>query len=127
MLAVDPARNRVYVLLVFERRERDEKEEKEEEKTGKTVFPLDMEMQAAGSLYEFEYKSARNSKLIGEADPRTAQGRARSSRRKRCSTRAGIAVDPATGDLAISGNQDEESNAKVRTGRRNNAAPRSSS
>ena len=57
-LAVDPLRDRVYVMLVYERREQDEKEEKEEEKSGKPVFPLDEEMSAAGSLYAFEYKSS---------------------------------------------------------------------
>ncbi len=128
MLAVDPNpnketdRERVYVLLVYERREVNEKEEKEEEKSGKPVFPLDDEMPAAGSLYAFEYKSGalvssktENKKVVPQITREEIGGQGESPKEALLDPR-GMAVEPATGDLVITGNQDEEKNEKVEAG-----------
>ncbi len=123
ILAVDPSRDRVFVLLVYERRDVNAKEEKEEEKTKKPVFPLDEEMSATGSLYAFEYKSATKELVSKTKEGLPAPQLARSelhgqgeAPKEALLDPRGIAVDPANGDLAISGNQDEESNAKVEAG-----------
>jgi hypothetical protein len=118
-LAVDTSRERVYVLLVYERREATEAEE------NKVEFPLDDEMPAAGSLYAFEYDqttkellSRNTSKKEGPQPQLTREelkGQGESPKEALLDPR-GMAVDPATGDLAISGNQDEESNSNVEAG-----------
>ena len=110
MVAVDTSRERVYVMLVYERREATEAEEKKEE------FPLDDKMPAAGSLYAFEYNqttkellSRNNSKKEGPQPQLTREelkGQGEGSKEALLDPR-GMAVDPTTGDLAISGNQDE--------------------
>jgi hypothetical protein len=123
---------RVYVLLVYERREQNEKEEKEEEKTGKPVFPLDEEMTAAGYLYAFEYNSG-----VLTSVKTNKEGSAPAITRKELGGQGegggeevlplldprGMTVDPATGDLAISGNQDKEPNASVETGAQKQCRP----
>jgi hypothetical protein len=113
MLAVDPSRNRVYVLLVYERRGQNKTEEKEEETSNKPVFPLDDEMPAAGALYAFEY-DATTKELVKKKGltRKELKGQGEAPKEALLDPR-GIAVDPETGDLAISGNQDEESDAKV--------------
>jgi hypothetical protein len=122
ILAVDPARGRVYVLFVYERRSQNEKEEKEEEKDKTPVFPLDESMEAAGSLYAFEYESG---KLV--ASKTGKEGPAPELTRKQLGGQGeepkealldprGMAVEPTTGNLVITGNQDEESNSKVESG-----------
>lgn len=110
MLAVDTSRDRAYVLLVYERREATEAEEKKDE------FPLDDETPAAGSLYAFEYDqttkellSRNTSKKEGPQPQLTREelkGQGESPKEALLDPR-GMAVDPATGDVAISGNQDE--------------------
>jgi hypothetical protein len=110
ILAVDPARNRVYVLLVYERREPTEHEENKEE------FPLDDAMPAAGALYAFEYNSEKK-ELIKKPklSRKELKGEGELPKEALLDPR-GIAVDPVTGDLAISGNQDGESDEKVEHG-----------
>lgn len=116
--------DRIYVLSIYERRERSTKEEAEEEKDGKPVFPADMEMQAAGTLYEFEYSTTKktlvkkSSKLTHEALHAQGEGP-----REALLDPRGMAVDPANGDLAISGLIDEESNANVRQGKEKQCRP----
>ena len=110
MLAADTSRGRVYVMLVYERREATEAEE------NKGEFPLDDEMPAAGSLYAFEYDattkellSRNTSKKEGPQPQLTREelkGQGESPKEALLDPR-GIAVDPATGDIAISGNQNE--------------------
>lgn len=137
-LAVDPARDRVYVLLTYERRveqntkevKAEEKEEEEEEKGEKPkgsahpIFPLDASMPATGSLYAFEYESAKkelvSKKTAKEGDvPQLTReklhGQGENPKEALLDPR-GMAVDPVNGDLVISGNQDEESNEEVEQG-----------
>ena len=136
-LAVDPSRNRVYVLAVYPRRPASEKEEgeaeKEElqlEKEGKHCeahiscyghFPLDAEEPAAGEIYAFDYTgsglvSARVNKSTGATVPLAnqlvlaAQGE---NPKEAVLDPRGMAVEPATGDLVIAGQEDEQENIKV--------------
>ncbi len=120
-LAVDPARDRVYALIVYKRREKEEKEEKEEEKEceekGKCYerFPLDYEELVAGELYAFDYQggqlvSAHESlPIIAES---TFKPQAEVPKESLLNPR-GMAVEPATGDLIITGQQDEQEDSKV--------------
>ena len=120
-LAVDPSRDRAYVMLVYERRAQNRLERKEENKTGKPVFPLDAEMPAAGALYAFEYKpeskelvsSKKNAEgPLPQLTREDLKGQGENPKEALLDPR-GIAVEPETGDLAISGNEDEESDKKV--------------
>ncbi len=126
-LAVDPSRNRVYVLLVYERRAVNEKEEEKEEKVGHSVFPLDDGMPAAGSLYAFEYDAAKKALVSKEVKEEGKDVPVPQLTRKELGGQGeepkealldprGMAVDPENGDLVISGNQDEESNEEVELG-----------
>ena len=134
-LAVDPARNRIYALVVYKRRERDEAEEKaeeKEEKEGKTPyerFPLDSEELAAGELYAFEYKSGKlvsAKEAEGKPAPLIAEARTESSTtgftdqsetpKEALLNPRGMVVDPATGNLAILGVEDEEPDVDVEKG-----------
>jgi hypothetical protein len=136
-LAVDPARQRVYALIVDRRRETDEKEEKELEKEEEQLekegkkcgagtcyerFPLDSNELAAGELYGFFYQGG---KLIpakeseGEAAPIAGENtlNAQGEHPKEAILNPhGLAVEPSTGDLAIVGDQDEQENLKVEKG-----------
>jgi len=125
-LAVDPSRNRVYVLTHYERKSQSPAELKEEEKTGKPVFPLDSAMNAAGALYAFEYSgtltsAAERENEKGEKEPgpvlsRTAFASQGEVPKEALLDPRGMAVDPSTGDLVVAGNQDKESNEAVRGG-----------
>jgi hypothetical protein len=136
-LAVDPERERVYALVVYERRGEPteneekalEKEEKELEKEGKTCkevphacytrFPLDHEEYAAGALYAFEYTggqlvAAKTSS--GAPAPILSEGALKDqgeTPKEALLNPHGAAVDPATGDVVITGNEDNEENVKV--------------
>ena len=136
-LAVDPARQRVYALIVYRRRETDEKEEKElekeekelEEKGGKCGpgtcyerFPQDSDELAAGELYGFFYQSGKLTpakESLGEAAPiagentLNAQGE---SAKEATLNPHGLAVEPSTGDLVIVGDEDEQEDANVEKG-----------
>ncbi len=111
-------------MLVYERREATEAEE------NKGEFPLDDEMPAAGSLYAFEYDattkelvSRNTSKKEGPLPQLTREelkGQGESPKEALLDPR-GMAVDPATGDIAISGNQDEA--AVVREGAQKQCRP----
>ncbi len=138
-IAVDPVHNRVYALVLYKRRSESEKEGKELEKEEKelgnacdppktcwTRTPLDSEEQAAGELYAFELtggklvslkeSESKPAPLVGEttgetsvtafADQSETPGEALLHPR-------GLAVDPSTGDVAILGIEDEESDEKV--------------
>jgi hypothetical protein len=108
-LAVDRSRNRVYVLLVYLRRPQTEHEEEHNPEE----YPLDDEMIAAGALYAFEYSSTKK-ELIKKAKLTRADMKSQGENPKEALLDPrGMAVDPKTGDLAISGNQDEESDANV--------------
>ncbi len=135
-LAVDPSRNRVYVLTHYERKTPSPKEEKEEETTEKPVFPLDSGVSAAGTLYAFEYASAtktltsvakrKNEK--GEEEPGPVLSRTVLAAQGETPGEAlldprGMAVDPSTGNLVVTGNQDQESNQKVREGAQKQCRP----
>lgn len=136
-LAVDPARQRVYALIVYRRRETDVKEEKELETEEKELeekgekcgpgkcyerFPQDSDELAAGELYGFFYQGG---KLIpakessGEAAPiagenaLNAQGE---SPKESILNPHGLAVEPSSGDLVIVGDEDEQEDAKVEKG-----------
>ena len=130
LVASDPAHNRVYVLSVYTRREKNEKEEKQEEKTGKPVFPLDAEMQAAGALYAFEYKPGTGLVSAKEKEGKPAPvltraqmgGQAEAPKEALLDPR-GMAVDPATGNLVIVGNEDEEADEKVEAGKLKQCRP----
>ncbi|HTW40895.1 MAG TPA: hypothetical protein VMD79_01100 [Solirubrobacteraceae bacterium] len=126
ILVVDPSRDRVYVLVVSERPEQSEKEKTEEKDTGKPVFPLDEDMPAASALYAFEYneskkelvssKEKEGKKGAKEAAPLLTEAELKTQSEKPGEALLdprGIAVEPKTGDLAISGNQDDEPNDKV--------------
>ncbi len=132
----DPSRERAYVLFVYERRGPNKSEE------GNGEYPLDSEMQAAGSLYAFEYDSASKQLISAKTEKKkegktevevpapaldrqeihseseekhpTAKERTEGKRppplesdERPLLDPRGMAVDPATGDLAISGNEDE--------------------
>ncbi len=136
-LAVDPARERVYALIVDRRRETDEKEEKELEKEEEQLekegkkcgpgtcyerFPLDSNELAAGELYGFFYQGG---KLIpakeseGEAAPIAGENtlNAQGEHPKEAILNPhGLAVEPSTGDLTIVGDQDEQEDANVEKG-----------
>ncbi len=141
-LTVDPARNRVYALVVYLRRETApaeekalEEEEKKLEKEGKhceepktcyTRFPLDSEELAAGELYAFEYtagtlvsakeKEGKPIPLINEttAESSTTSFADQSETPKEALLNPrGMAVDPKSGDVVIVGDQDEEPDEKV--------------
>jgi len=135
-LAVDPSHNRVYVLTHYERRARNKKEETEEETTEKPVFPLDSEMTAAGSLYAFEYEAGHLSSVKeketeaknGEKEPasvlsRSAFAAAGETPKEALLEPRGMAVSPKTGNLAVTGNQDQEDNQKVREGKPKQCRP----
>ncbi len=117
LIAADPSRNRVYVLSVYERREATEKEEE------KGQFPLDDKMAAAGSLYAFEYRSGKLESVNTEGGkPAPVLTRIQLKGQGEAPKEAllephGLAVDPATGNLVIVGNVDEESNTKVEEGK----------
>ncbi len=127
-IAVDPnpkneaGRERVYVLFVYERRGPDPSEENHEPEQ----FPLDSEMQTVGSLYAFEYKSSGGGELISakteknkpapaltreamhsEAEEEHGAGAELHPSERPLLDPRGMAVNPATGDLVISGNEDE--------------------
>jgi hypothetical protein len=136
-LTVDPARQRVYALIVYRRRETDVKEEKEleteekelEEKGGKCGpgtcyerFPQDSDELAAGELYGFFYQGGKlipAKESLGEAAPiagentLNAQGE---SPKEAILNPHGLAVEPASGDLVIVGDEDEQEDAKVEKG-----------
>ncbi|HVR05646.1 MAG TPA: hypothetical protein VMS02_06360, partial [Solirubrobacteraceae bacterium] len=134
-LAVDPARNRVYVLVVYTRRGVTEGEEnelsKEEtrlEKEGKKCerhiscferFPLDSEERVAGEIYAFDYNGSEllPAKLKeGVAVPITTQGGLAAqgeTPKEALLDPRGMAVEPGTGNLLITGQEDEQENLKV--------------
>ena len=136
-LTVDPARDRVYALIVYRRREPNEAEEKalenEEEKLEKEGkkcgpgtcyerFPQDTEERAAGELYAFNYQngaltSARTS--AGEVIPIANEGALNAqgeAPKEALLNPRGIAVEPATGDIAIPGDEDEQPDLDVEMG-----------
>ena len=122
---IEPGRERVYVLFVYQRPGPTESEEIHE------LDPLDSEMLAAGSVYAFEYKekqlaSAKTEEIkVGshtieipapaldfEAMHANAEEKRPKPEELKPTERPlldprGIAVDPATGDLAITGNEDQ--------------------
>jgi hypothetical protein len=133
-LAVDPnpngesGRERVYVLFEYSRRGPDSSEENHEPEQ----FPLDSEMPAAGSLYAFKYEdkqlvSAKTEEVKKKQVPAPALDRAAmhsEAEEEHASSKnehprelepaerplldpRGMAVNPATGDLAISANEDD--------------------
>ncbi len=125
-LAVDPARDRVYALIVYERRGLDEKEEKEYEKecaTSPTTCyeraPLDADELAAGDLYAFNYTggklvSAKTSEgapapILNETGLRD-QGE---KPKEALLNPRGMAIEPASGDIAITGDEDGQLDEKV--------------
>jgi hypothetical protein len=126
-IAIDPKRERVYLLLLYERREKNEKEEKEEEKEerekGKAFerFPLDAEERAAGQLYAFEYtggKLVSAKEKEGAPSPIVTEGATGFKSQGELPKEAllnprGIAVDPVTGNVVIAGDEDQQQNAKV--------------
>jgi hypothetical protein len=137
-LAVDPARGRVYALVVYRRREADEKEQEERvkeeerlEKEGKKCgpgtcyerFPLDANSLAAGELYGFYYKGgqllpAKTEEVSGMQVPAPimtdAVLKSQGEKPKEALLNPhGVAVEPETGSLAITGNVDEQENLKV--------------
>jgi hypothetical protein len=134
-LAVSPDGERVYVLSVYNRRGSTTGEE------GNGQFPLDSEMPAAGSLYAFEYNgkelvSAKTEEVKKKQVPAPALDREamHSEAEEKHATKSepnppglepaerplldprGMAVDPATGDLVISGNEDEAPMERVQKG-----------
>jgi hypothetical protein len=126
-IAVDPKRERVYLLLLYERREVNEKEEKEEEKEEKEKgkaferVPLDAEERAAGQLYAFEYaggKLVSAKEKEGAPTPIVTEGATGFKSQGEQPEEAllnprGIAVDPVTGNVVIAGDEDQQQNAKV--------------
>ncbi|HTZ65317.1 MAG TPA: hypothetical protein VMB51_14530 [Solirubrobacteraceae bacterium] len=125
----EPGRERVYVLFVYERRGQNPSEENDEQ------YPLDSEMQALGSLYAFEYKSSGGGELVSakteknkpapaltreamhsEAEEEHGAGTELNPSERPLLDPRGMAVDPATGDLAISGNEDEAPMERVQKG-----------
>ena len=126
-MAIDPKRQRVYLLLLYERREVNEKEEKEEEKEEKEKgkayerFPLDAEERAAGQLYAFEYTGGKlvpTKEKEGAPAPIVTEGaggfKAQGEQpREALLNPSGLAVDPATGNVVIAGDQDQQQNSKV--------------
>jgi PKD domain len=136
-LAVDPARQRVYALIVDRRRETDEKEEKELEKEEEQLekegkkcgagtcyerFPLDSDELAAGELYAFFYQSGKLTpakESEGEAAPVAGENtlNAQGEHPKEAILNPhGLAVEPSSGDLAIVGDEDEQEDANVEKG-----------
>jgi PKD repeat protein len=124
-LAADPARNRVYALVVYSRRERSEAEEKQEEKCEKEggtrceKFPLDEEALAAGDLYAFEYAAGKlESKRLKEGaiapivNEATFKAQGEKPKEALLEPR-GMAVEPATGNVVIAGIEDERDNEQV--------------
>ena len=131
-IAVDSARNRVYALVLYRRRNVSEKEEKEEAKEEKEKgkayprFPLDSEELTAGELYAFEYKEGqlvsakvkeeKPAPFIGETTAETSTtafaDQSETAKEALLNPR-GMAVDPATGNLAIVGVEDQEPDEKV--------------
>ncbi len=127
-IAVDPKRNRIYALLLYERRGISEKEEKEEEKEEKEKgeayerFPLDAEERAAAQLYAFEYTggklvSASTNKegapspvVEGDASGFDDQGEVP---KEALLNPRGLAVDPLTGNVLVVGDQDQQQDVKV--------------
>jgi hypothetical protein len=110
-VAVDPARHRLFVLFVYERRG-------EYEEGGKAKEPLDPERPAAGELYGFSTETgehqlkpldktgsvtAKGEPLTGEAEFK-AQGE---TQKEALLNPRGIAVDPTTGNVVIAGQQDK--------------------
>ncbi len=126
-IAVDPKRQRVYLLLLYERREKNEKEEKEEEKEEKEKgkaferFPLDAEERAAGQLYAFELtggKLVSAKEKEGSPIPIVSEGATGFKSQGELPKEAllnprGLAVDPATGNVVIAGDEDQQQNSKV--------------
>ncbi len=141
-IAVDPAHNRVYALVLYKRRSQNTKEgeelEKEEtrlEKEGKECtqhiscwerIPLDSEEQAAGELYAFELTGGKlvslkesESKpvpLVGETSGETSDTAFADQSEEPGEALLhprGLAVDPSTGDVAILGIDDEEEDINV--------------
>lgn len=133
-LAVDPARGRVYALIIYKRRPQSEAEsiagENEcEEKPTECYehIPLDAEERAAAELYAFDYTG---SKLVGaklKKEPggeevpapivvQSAFKTQKEEPREALLDPRGVAVEPATGDLAITGEEDLQENLKVEKG-----------
>jgi hypothetical protein len=133
-IAIDPKRQRVYLLLLYERREINEKEEKEEEKEEKEEekgekpkgskhehFPLDAEERAAGQLYAFEFtggKLVATKEKEGAPTPLVNEGatgfKSQGEQPKEALLNPrGLAVDPVTGNVVIAGDQDQQQNSKV--------------
>lgn len=113
LLAIDPARHRVYVLETFLRREAD-KEEVE-----KNHFPLDDSQPAAGALYGFEYtatevKAINGGKALLDAEQLAFQGEKAG---EALLNPRGMAVDPRSGDVAIVSSEDIQENKVVEKGK----------
>ena len=130
-IVVDPARNRIYALLLYLRRGKNGKEEAEEEKEceehSATCYernPLDSEELAAGDLYGFEYDGSKElvpmkaeqgnpAPVLGEKGADSFRDQGETPKEALLNPR-GLAVDPKTGDIVIAGEEDQqESNTKV--------------
>ena len=148
-IAVDPARNRIYALVLYRRRSTNKVEgtaqeteeaqfetEEEEEADGKKPIgsrlikqpyersPLDSEELAAGDLYGFEYKEGSTElvsmkteagapvPILGEKGPDSFRDQGETPKEALLNPR-GLAVAPVTGDVVITGDQDQQENIKV--------------
>jgi hypothetical protein len=136
-IAVDPAHNRIYALLLYLRRGKSEKEEKEEEKCEDEAqnnnvpppwhcekLPLDSEELAAGDLYGFEYKEGSTElvsmkteagvpvPILGEKGTNSLRDQGEVPKEALLNPR-GLAVDPVTGNVVITGDEDRQENSKV--------------
>ena len=152
-LAVDSANGRVYALVVSRRREENEKEEKELEKEEAELEakgekcepnakpptcyerqPLDYEEMAAGELYAFYYKSGalvpaktKEGKLAPIVTEKGFLPQGETPKQALLNPH-GLAVEPETGDLFITGQQDvAESNEKIEKGEESAQVPRGDS
>ena len=130
-----PRRNRVYALLLYGRRGQSEKELTAEEKCEKRSAgqsrvatlalregPLDSEEYAAGDLYGFEYKGGalvpmkeeegHAVPILGEKGTNSLRDQGEVPKEALLNPR-GLAADPVTGDVVITGDEDRQENSKV--------------